>query len=166
MNITTVNTKESIAEVARLASEIWHEYYINILSREQIDFMLDQFQSIAAINEQIFNQGYLYYGFYLENTNMIGYLAVKEEEGKLFLSKLYISKEHRGKGFASQAFLFLEKLCTSLKLSHIWLTVNKNNASSIEVYKNKGFNIVDEQVADIGHGYVMDDYIMEKVIAK
>lgn len=166
MNITKINSSREMADVARLAAKIWREYYADIISSEQIDYMLDQFQSVAAISDHILNEGYMYYALVLENRNMVGYMAVKEDEGKLFLSKLYISKEHRGKGYASQAFLFLDTLCTSLHLSHIWLTVNKNNDLSIAVYKSKGFKIVREQVADIGHGYVMDDYIMEKEILK
>lgn len=93
-----------------------------------------------------------------------GYLSVKEEDGKLFLSKFYVSKENRGKGYASQAMSFLERLCRERGLSHIWLTVNRHNESSIGVYRKKGFQVIREQVADIGNGYVMDDYVMEKEI--
>lgn len=162
--ITEINTMQDIRRVARLAAEIWHEHYITIINREQIDYMLDIFQSVTAISDQIFNQDFTYYAIVQDDDHMIGYIAVKEEEGKLFLSKLYIVKEHRGKGYANQAFSFIEALCSSLHLSHIWLTVNKNNTSSITVYKSKGFQIVREQIADIGQGYMMDDFIMEKEI--
>lgn len=40
--------------------------------------------------------------------------------------------------------------------------MNKYNTASIKVYKNLGFIIADSIVADIGNGFVMDDYIMEK----
>ncbi|MNE72395.1 Acetyltransferase (GNAT) family protein [compost metagenome] len=80
------------------------------------------------------------------------------------MSKFYISKEHRGRSYASQALAFLEKLCKERSLSHIWLTVNRHNESSIAVYEKKGFRTVREQIADIGNGFVMDDFIMEKEI--
>lgn len=159
-----VNKEEEIVEIARMADEIWHEYYISILTVEQINYMVDKFQSIPAITDQIRNQGYEYFLFQLEHTSDIGYMSVKEEEGQLFLSKFYIKKDYRGKGFASQAMNFLEQLCKTRNLKSIWLTVNRYNESSIAVYQKKGFLIEREQVADIGNGYVMDDYVMVKMI--
>jgi ribosomal protein S18 acetylase RimI-like enzyme len=43
------------------------------------------------------------------------------------------------------------------------LNVNKNNIAK-NFYKKLGFNIVLDEVIDIGQGYVMDDYVMEKPI--
>ena len=160
-----VNTAEEIAEVARIASEIWREYYVSILTIEQIEYMVDKFQSVPAITDQIHNQGYEYYLIQRAGSSTVGYLSVRPQEGKLFLSKFYILQEHRGQGYASQAVAFLEKLCKERSLTHIWLTVNRHNASSIAVYEKKGFRMVREQVADIGNGYVMDDFVMEKEIA-
>jgi ribosomal protein S18 acetylase RimI-like enzyme len=158
-----VNSAEEIAELARLAAEIWREYYVSIITIEQIDYMIGKFQSVQAITDQIHHQGYEYYLFH-HDRSAVGYMSVRQEEGKLFLSKFYISKEHRGRGYASQAMAFLEQLCKDRNLNHIWLTVNRHNESSIAVYEKKGFRIVQEQIADIGNGFVMDDYIMEKEI--
>ncbi|MCA0754228.1 GNAT family N-acetyltransferase [Paenibacillus sp. N4] len=159
-----VNTAEEIAEIARLASQIWREYYVSIITIEQIDYMIDKFQSVPAIHDQIHHQGYEYYLIRHEGA-AAGYLSVRQEEGKLFLSKFYISKEYRGRGYASQAMVFLEQLCKDRNLTHIWLTVNRHNESSIAVYEKKGFRIVREHIADIGNGLVMDDYMMEKEIS-
>ncbi|MFS0869127.1 GNAT family N-acetyltransferase [Paenibacillus xylanilyticus] len=158
-----VSTSEEIAELSRLAAEIWQEYYVAIITLEQIDYMIQKYQSESAIKEQIDQQGYEYY-FIQRDDSPVGYISVRQEEGKLFLSKFYIGKEHRGQGFASQAFAFLEQLCIERGINLIWLTVNRHNESSIAVYEKKGFQTVREQVADIGHGYVMDDFIMEKEI--
>lgn len=160
---TRVETKEAIAVLAPLASEIWKEYFVLVISNEQIDYMLDKFQSVRAITEQITNQGYEYYLMNVNGSN-IGYLGIKQEEGKLFLSKFYIQKEHRGKGYASQAMELLVNLCKNRKLGTIWLTVNRYNDATIAIYEKKGFRTVRTQVADIGNGFVMDDNIMEKEI--
>jgi diamine N-acetyltransferase len=158
-----VNTAEEITEVARLAAIIWREYYVSIITIEQIDYMIEKFQSVPAITDQIQHQGYEYYLIH-HNGSVVGYMSVREEEGKLFLSKFYIAREHRGRGYASQALVFLEQLCKARNLSYIWLTVNRHNESSIAVYEKKGFRTVREQIADIGNGFIMDDYIMKKVI--
>ncbi|OPA73576.1 GNAT family N-acetyltransferase [Paenibacillus selenitireducens] len=158
-----VDSEEEISLLAQLASEIWYEYFVCIISNEQIDYMVEKFQSVHAITDQITNQGYEYY-FMNVNGNPIGYLGIKQEEDKLFLSKFYLQKEHRGKGYASQAMEFLVGICKVRRLGMIWLTVNRYNDATIAVYEKKGFRTVRTQVADIGNGYVMDDNIMEKKI--
>jgi len=158
-----VNTAEEIAEVARLAAEIWYEYYVSIITIEQIEYMIGKFQSVPAITDQIHHEGYEYYSIHHEGS-AVGYMSARQEGEKLFLSKIYIGKEHRGRSYASKALAFLEQLCKDRNLSHIWLTVNRHNKSSIAVYEKKGFRTVQEQIADIGNGFVMDDFIMEKEI--
>ena len=56
-----VDSNDKIKQLAGLAKEIWNEHYIKILSQEQIDYMLEKFQSENAIKEQISNDGYNYY---------------------------------------------------------------------------------------------------------
>ncbi len=163
LSFRKVETRDDIEAAAGLASEIWHEYFVSIISTEQIEYMLDKFQSAKAMTDQIERQGYEYYFMQADGRN-VGYIGIKPEETKLLLSKFYLLKAHRGQGYASQAMSFLEELCRQRKLGAIWLTVNRHNASTIAVYEKKGFRTVCEQVADIGGGYVMDDYIMEKEI--
>ncbi|SEM91266.1 GNAT family N-acetyltransferase [Paenibacillus sp. OV219] len=158
-----VESAEQITELARLAAEIWREYYVSIITMEQIDYMIGKFQSTQAIEDQIHHQGYEYY-LIQQDDSAVGYMSVRQEEEKLFLSKFYIAKEYRGRGYASKAMVFLVQVCQDRNLSYIGLTVNRHNESSIAVYEKKGFRIVREQIADIGNGYVMDDYVMEKRI--
>jgi len=48
-----IQTPEQIQILANLASEIWHEYFPCILPSEQIDYMINKFQSFSALTEQI-----------------------------------------------------------------------------------------------------------------
>ncbi len=152
-----------IEELSSLAHQIWNEFFTIILSNEQIDYMVDKFLSPKAIKEHIEHKGYTYY-FIKEETTPIGFIAIRLEKEKLFLSKLYLQKSSRGKGYASLAFDFIEDIAKQHHKNFIYLTVNKYNNHSIDVYKKKGFIEIDAKVCDIGHGYVMDDFIMEKVI--
>ncbi len=165
LSFIPVVTQIQIEEVATLATEIWHEHFISILSLEQIDYMVEKFQSVSAMLNQMKNQGYQYYMMML-NGNLIGYCGIKEEkeEKNLFLSKLYLHKKYRGHGYASLAFQFMIDLCKENGYQKIWLTVNRFNDNTIKVYEKKGFIKVRTQVVDIGNGFVMDDYIMEKPI--
>ena len=44
---------------------------------------------------------------------------------------------------------------------YMYLTVNKQNTNAINTYKTLGFSLWQEQVADIGNGFVMDDYVFK-----
>ena len=158
-----VKEQEEINVVAELGTKIWHEHYSTILEPAQIDYMVDKFQSANAVALQINDQGYEYY-LIKDEDSVVGYIGLVMETDRVFLSKLYIAKEARGKGLASKAFAFITELATSNKKQAIWLTVNRYNSGSIAVYEKKGFIKVREQVSDIGNGYVMDDYVMEMAV--
>ncbi len=163
INFEQVITKDQIKVLADTANIVWHEAFTNIITLSQIEYMIEKFQSFNALCEAINKNNYKYYLIKSDNIVM-GYTGLHEENGKLFLSKLYILKEYRGKQVASKAFDFIEKFAKERNLKAVWLTVNRNNSHAIEVYKHKGFVVTRTQVADIGNGFVMDDYIFEKTI--
>lgn len=157
-----VETPNQITQLASIADKVWHEFFPGIITEEQIDYMVEKFQSKEAITKAIAQDGYLY--CFLElNGIYIGYVGARAEEttGKLFLSKLYILKPYRGKGYASETFEFLAGLAEAWNLNTIYLTVNKRNDHSVAVYEHRGFTTVREEATDIGNGFVMDDFIME-----
>ena len=159
LRIIPVTNMELVYSLVPVAEEIWREHYISIIGEEQVEYMLEKFLSAEALVEQI-NSGYEYFLFSYDYT-FAGFAAIKEENGELFLSKLYVDKEFRGKGIGSHMFQKFIEICKLRELNKIWLTCNRNNTSSIEVYKHLGFKVIREEVADIGNGFVMDDYILE-----
>ena len=156
-----VKGDDQIEALAVLADTIWHEYWPPIISAEQTDYMIEKFQSKPAIIDQLENRSYEYY-FINDGERNVGIIGLQPDGEKLFLSKLYLLKDARGQGFASDAFTFLEGICRERELEAIWLTVNKHNRQAIDVYKVKGFETVRKQTTDIGEGFFMDDFIMEK----
>lgn len=154
---------EKIPQLAAMADEIWHEFFPGVISEAQIDYMVEKFQSQAAIEGQIAEQQYEYY-FILCGGVPCGYTGLCPDGERLFLSKLYLKKEYRGRGIARQAFDFIRQSAVKRNLSAVYLTVNKHNTHSVEVYKHIGFRTIDTQAADIGAGFVMDDYIMQWTI--
>ena len=156
-----IETDEQIEELCSLAKEIWNEYSICFINQDQIDYMLDKFQSIQAVKGQINFQKYQYF-FLEEDGENFGYFAVQHQNDNLFLSKIYIKKDFRGKGYARKAFqTAIVPLALELELPKIKLTVNKYNFPSIMVYEKLGFERVGETETDIGNNYIMDDYIYE-----
>lgn len=162
MHIEKATTEEDLHKIAELAEIIWHQHFTPIIGKEQVIYMVDKFQSFPALKEQL-TSGYEYYRIF-DQDDFCGYCGIHPENGKLFLSKLYLKKEARGRHLASQTFDFLKQLCRERGLSAIWLTCNKHNDNTLAIYRHLGFKTVDTQVADIGNGFVMDDYIMEVTI--
>jgi ribosomal protein S18 acetylase RimI-like enzyme len=160
MRFVLVKNKQQAERAALLAKEIWEEYYPNIITREQITYMIVTFQSPGAIEQQM-RDGMKYY-LAVSDEEKIGYLAYTEEiDNSLFLSKIYIKKDFRNRGKGREMFAFILGQARERELKTIRLTVNKNNTASIEKYLKMGFAITDSVVKDIGHGFCMDDYVME-----
>ena len=159
-----VATETDVAEVARLADVIWREHYVPIIGQAQVDYMVSHFQSAQAIAGQVAN-GYEYYLIIYQGQSA-GYAAAVADldTSSLLLSKIYIEKSMRGHGLGKNALEFIEDLCRQRVIGTIWLTVNKNNIGSIAWYERVGFINAGPIVQDIGGGFVMDDFKMEKKI--
>ena len=156
-----VASTQQIDAVARLAREIWYEYYVTLIGRAQVDYMVARFQSAEAVAGQI-RDGYEYFLIQRDGSS-IGYCAVqpKPADGSLFLSKLYLLSDARGGGTGRVCMEFIEQLARRRGLNLLWLTVNKGNPA-VKAYERLGFRIAADLEIDIGGGFVMDDYRMEK----
>lgn len=163
LTFVPVTSEEQLEKVEELAGEIWHEHYDSIIGEDQVNYMLKQFQSAEAMKKQMAENGYEYFLLSTMGGDA-GYFAFQKEEGTLFLSKIYLLKKYRGRNYARRVMDFLEERCREDRLGRVWLTVNRNNHNSIAVYEKLGFIKAGTQVADIGEGYVMDDFRMEKYV--
>lgn len=162
LEIIPVTSDKMIHEVADLAEKIWHQHFTPIIGEDQVNYMVEKFQSYPAIKEQLTN-GYEYFQI-INDGVFCGYTGVHAENDSLFLSKLYLEKESRGQHLATKAFEFLKELCRERGLKKIWLTCNKYNANTLAVYEHLGLTITRSEVTDIGNGFVMDDYILEYIV--
>lgn len=152
-------TDHKLRRTAEMAIDIWHECFEGVISDEQIDYMVENFQSFAAIKKQVGSENYEYFNFVLDGTR-IGYFAVAAQpDNTMMLSKLYMYKEYRGNGYAKKAFEFIKDLARQKGCKSIWLTVNRHNYGAMKVYEAFGMKVIREQVTDIGNGFVMDDYV-------
>ncbi len=160
--IVPVDSAGAIDAVARLAHEIWYEHYVPIIGRAQVDYMVPAFQGPEAIAGQI-AKGLQY--FLLEDRGGVGYFAIEPQpaEGRMFLSKFYLRKSVRSQGLGRFGMAFIEARCRADSLGILWLTVNKFNPA-LQAYERMGFLRTADVVTDIGGGFVMDDYRMEKTI--
>lgn len=155
-----VKTEEEVKQLHPLIEEIWGEVFTPIIGGEQVDYMLHTYQSEANIQQEI-AEGAKYY-LLLEEDIPVGYTAYELQEDALYISKIYLKSDLRGKGYSSDIFAWFEEIAKEKGLSRLYLRVNKENTRAIQVYEHKGFEITEKKVSDIGHGFVMDDYIFTK----
>ncbi|MGK0298051.1 MAG: RimJ/RimL family protein N-acetyltransferase [Gammaproteobacteria bacterium] len=164
VQLVTVQSLNEINELANIARTIWNEYFPSLIGQKQVDYMLEKFQSIDAIGAQIAD-GYLYF-LITEEDNVIGYIGIvsKTNTQTMQISKFYILREWRNKGCAKEIIIKISTLAMSIDCNKFYLTVNKYNSSSIAAYQKLGFIIIGELVINIGNGFIMDDFEMEKKI--
>lgn len=153
IRIKQATTREEANTIAVLAKKVWEHTYIPIIGKAQVDYMLDKFQSAAVVWESFEAGIYDYRLAYIED-QLVGYLAFQQKEAEVFISKLYVDPDRQKQGIAKR--LFAEVSDQPI----IRLTVNKYNTVAIQVYEHIGFEKEEAVVAEIGNGYVMDDYVM------
>ena len=163
--IITVRSREQILDVVDLAHTIWTDHYVPIIGPEQVGYMLARFQSEDAIASQLF-EGYEYF-ILSHGGKPAGYIAIvpDTDAGMLMISKFYVLETERGRGFGRLMLEHAERVCREREIHALWLTVNRNNTSSIAWYQRMGFRNTGSTIQDIGGGFVMDDYRMEKRVS-
>ena len=147
--------------IITLASTIWHQHYSDIISREQIGYMLSQRYNATLIRTQILNNNVWWRKLVL-NKEIIGFscCVLTENPKELKLDKLYLHPHHQRKGYGAILVDDVKQFMPHRGLEQLILTVNKNNTSAIAAYQRYGFTISDDIIIDIGNGFVMDDYLM------
>jgi GNAT superfamily N-acetyltransferase len=153
--------KEEIFLVHKLAHDIWPKAFRNIISSDQINYMLDWMYDINTLEEQV-QTGHLFY-VVKEDGVAKGFIGLEPNYPDieiLRIHKFYVLPECQGKGMGRVLFNKAVDVAFDLDLSTLHLNVNRFNPS-VEFYKYLGFKVVAEEDIDIGRDYFMEDYIME-----
>lgn len=149
--------------LSELAGDIWRACYPGIISREQIEFMLEKMYSPGTLQAEIRSQEIRYYRL-LADGRFAGFASIGPTSASevMKLHKLYLLPELHGRGLGSRLLQFCEAEMRRLGALTATLNVNKHNSKAVTAYERNGFHIVRSVVQDIGGGFVMDDYVMTK----
>jgi len=152
-----------IPAIRTLALKIWPETYKHILSQQQMEYMLEMMYSENSLGKQFeTNEFYMV----IENKEEIGFFSIEilnKNSGVCKLHKIYLLPSSQGKGYGSQMIDFIIKIAKEKGARVLQLNVNRHN-SAYHFYLKKGFATVLETDVNIGEGYFMNDYIMEKIL--
>ena len=171
LSFVPVKTAADQQLLAQMAGEIWREYWPAHIGEAQTEYMVEKFQSLEAITRDMAEHDYEYWLLVATETDedgceksIVGFTGGhnEPETNRFFISKIYLFADARGHGYARRVVEFYEDLCFARGFDAMYLTVNKYNDLGIRAYKGTGFTIIDSVETDIGEGFIMDDYNMEK----
>lgn len=149
-----------IPAIRALARQIWPIAYGNILSEEQLAYMLQLMYSAEALQKQM-QEGHTFRLLYLNET-AIGFASWSAVgKGIYKLHKLYINPDVQGRGLGRYVVEEIAKELQSAGAALLYLNVNRHNKARL-FYERLGFIIAREEDNDIGNGFYMNDYVMEK----
>ena len=150
-----------ISLIRELTFKVWPQTYAAILSQEQISYMLDMMYSEAVLKKQMTEEACRFIIVYDEE-DPVGFASFSEIKSRVFkLHKIYILSSQQGKGTGKFLLDFIINEIQQQGASALQLQVNKYNKAK-SFYEKLGFAVIEEADFDIGNGYFMNDYVMEK----
>jgi GNAT superfamily N-acetyltransferase len=160
MNIRALKQGE-LSIVHEIAHATWPDTFKDILSQEQIQYMLNWMYDLKQLEKQ-FNQGHQFYVAELEG-KPVGFIGIEPnypEKSLTKIHKIYILPNQQGLGIGKKLIEYVKELSIQSEMEGLLLNVNRFN-KAVDFYKAIGFNILFEENIDIGNGYLMEDFVMK-----
>ena len=146
--------------IRELTFKVWPQTYAAIISKEQINFMLEMMYSETSLQQQM-NDGCQFIIVY-DESEAVGFAAYQETEPSVFkLHKIYVLLSQQGKGTGRFVIDYILSTVEKRGATALQLQVNRNNKAK-DFYEKLGFILIEEADFDIGNGFFMNDYVMEK----
>lgn len=163
MNIRSISSGE-VELITDLAHRIWPHTFEKILSKEQIEYMLNWMYEPEILAQQI-QSGHLFFAIEDEG-RAIGFMGVQPkypDANSMKIHKIYVLPEIQGKGVGRKLIERAIEESRKEGLEKLVLNVNRFN-KAVDFYKYLGFKITKEEDIEIGSGYLMEDFVMELVL--
>ena len=165
MNTIRIATTKDIPLIQQLAEQVFPETYKNIITPEQCRYMMDMMYSEESLRLQMTEEGHVYQLLSVDG-EAAGYVSVQPIESDLYeLQKIYVLPRFQGRHLGRTLFDAAVALVKKLhpEPCRIFLHVNRYNKAKT-FYEHLGLKVTKQGDYNIGHGYFMNDYIMEKEI--
>ena len=159
-----LETPESLQLVRDVADEVWPKTFAPILPPEQIPYMMRMMYAPEVMEREL-AEGYHFAALLVDGVPS-GYISWSPYLGDTAkLHKVYLLTSCHGKGLGRLMLDYASDACRAAGFKRLRLNVNKHNERAISVYRKNGFVTVESVKNDIGGGFFMDDYVMEKRLA-
>lgn len=144
-----------------MAEVVFRETYKDILSPQQMEYMMEMMYSKENLMRQMTSEGHIY--FIDEGRGYVSYRHdCTEDDGKevFHLEKIYVMPACQGTGLGKELFNRIKDEMPAGVRCRIELNVNRHNRA-VSFYKHMGMTVQRSGDFPIGNGYFMNDYIME-----
>jgi len=158
-------TADDYKNIQDIAHQTWPVAYGEILAKAQLDYMLGAFYNEEALKDSVANKGH-YFILAKEGEEILGFASYEHhynQKSQTKIHKIYILPQTQGKGIGKKLIDYVEKVAKENDSSELSLNVNRFN-KALYFYQKIGFQIVEEVDIELEHGYLMEDYVMEKPI--
>jgi len=147
--------------IARLAGIVWRDHYPGIISLDQIEYMFGWMYGLKTLESELMNG--ISFDQLFTSKELVGFASYgKETETEIKLHKLYIHPAWQRHGLGGRLLAHIEQVARSRGFAKMVLGVNKRNEKAIAAYLKHGYSIRESIVTQIGGGFIMDDFVMEK----
>ena len=157
-----IATEKDFITIQEIAHKTWPSTFGEILTKIQIDYMLDMFYNLNSLKKQTEESKNVFL-IISENGNDLGFISYElnyKNYQKTKIHKIYLLPASQGKGAGKLLIEKVKKIAESNYNQALILNVNKYN-KAISFYEKLGFKITQSEQIDIGQGFIMDDYVME-----
>lgn len=156
-------TESDFDMLMALARDIWLERYVPIVGQAQVDYVLEMRFTTDHLRRYI-GSSERWLDILSVQEEPVGYCsyALTDVPHEIKLEQLYLKPSLHGQGLGGLMVRHVIARAVALDRTVMMLHVNKKNHDAIAVYRKMGFTVREEARFDIGQGFVMDDYIMEK----
>jgi GNAT superfamily N-acetyltransferase len=155
-------TAADVDTILQIANDTWWPTYGQILSKEQVNYMLQTIYSAENISAQIQSRSQIYL-LLIEHDKPVAFAAYsqREDNADIYkLHKLYCLPVTQGKGYGKILINTVAEKTKEAGKHILDLNVNRYNKAK-DFYEKIGFSVVYEEDIAIGP-YWMNDYVMRK----
>ena len=158
-------TSQDISLIHQLAREIFFPTYEPLQPKEKVAYLFNLMYNETALTEQLEKKKHVF----LLAEDASGYLGYASYEfnykgsGKAKIHKIYVMPTAQGKGVGKEMINWVADIAKQNKIDTLLLDVYRHNPA-IQFYEKMGFKIAGEQVTEVGNDFVMDDFVMEKIL--
>ena len=156
-------TESDLPLIQQMAYATWPATYGSILSQTQIEYMLELMYNLAILKQQVEQKCQVFLLVFSdeEALGFVSYQLNYQDSTTTKIHKIYVLPQAQGKGAGKALVDAVETIARQNNNNALILNVNQFN-KAVSFYKRSGFQQVGNEVLDIGNGFVMDDFIMQK----
>lgn len=153
-------TVADIPLIREIAGKTWPPTYEDLLGKDQVNYMLAKLYSHSVLEDQMNQQHRFLLAF--RDHLPVGFTSFSLIDVYVFkLQKLYVLPVEQQSGLGRTLLQKVEAELKSMGAKQLLLNVNRKNAAR-GFYERNGFTVIKEEDIDIGNGYFMNDFIMQK----